>query len=46
MMATCDYDEMKRILSDKVAPLGINDVDTKIVMESVREMAFTDIMKI
>ncbi|WP_424357672.1 Lrp/AsnC family transcriptional regulator [Methanocella sp. MCL-LM] len=44
MMATCDYDEMKRILSDKVAPLGIRDVETKIVMDSVREMAFTDIM--
>ena len=44
MMATCDYDEMKRILSDKVAPLGIKDVETKIVMDSVREMAFTDIM--
>ncbi len=44
MIATCDYDEMKRILSDKVAPIGINDMETKIVMESVREMAFTDIM--
>lgn len=44
MIATCDYDEMKRILSDKVAPLGISDMDTKIVMDSVREMAFTDIM--
>ncbi|HMK46133.1 MAG TPA: Lrp/AsnC family transcriptional regulator [Methanocella sp.] len=44
MIATCDYDEMKRILSDKVASLGISNMESKIIMESVREMAFTDIM--
>jgi Lrp/AsnC family transcriptional regulator for asnA, asnC and gidA len=44
MIATCDYDEMKRILSEKVAPLGIRDMEIKIIMESVREMAYTDIM--
>ncbi|MCD1296056.1 Lrp/AsnC family transcriptional regulator [Methanocella sp. CWC-04] len=44
LIATCDYDEMKRIISDKIAPLGISEMDTLIVMESIREMAYTDIL--
>jgi Lrp/AsnC family transcriptional regulator for asnA, asnC and gidA len=44
LLATCDYDEMKRIMSDKIAPLGITDMELLIVMESVREMSFTDIL--
>ena len=44
LIATCDYEEMKRILSEKVAPLGISEMETLIIMESIREMAYTDIL--
>lgn len=44
LIATCDYDEMKRILSERIAPLGISDMETLIIMESIREMAYTDIL--
>jgi Lrp/AsnC family transcriptional regulator for asnA, asnC and gidA len=43
-IATCDYEEMKRVLSEQVAPLGITDMETLIVMESIREMSYTDIL--
>jgi Lrp/AsnC family transcriptional regulator for asnA, asnC and gidA len=43
LIATWDYDELKRIMKERIAPLGIKDYETTIVMESIREMAYVDI---
>jgi len=43
LIATWDYDELKRIMKDRIAPLGIKDYETVIIMESIREMAYVDI---
>ncbi|AFC99319.1 Transcriptional regulator, AsnC family [Methanocella conradii HZ254] len=43
LIATWDYDELKRILKDRIAPLKIKDYETIIITESIREMAYVDI---
>jgi Lrp/AsnC family transcriptional regulator for asnA, asnC and gidA len=43
LIATWDYDEMKRILSEKIAPLRIKEYTTITITESIREMAYVDI---
>jgi Lrp/AsnC family transcriptional regulator for asnA, asnC and gidA len=43
LIATWDYDEMKRILSEKIAPLKIKEYTTITITESIREMAYVDI---
>lgn len=41
-----DYDELNRIIKNKITPLGINDMDISIIMKAIREIAEVNILSV
>lgn len=45
-MTASDYDELNRIIKNKVTPLGIEDMKISIIMDAVREIAEVNILSV
>ncbi len=45
-MAASDYDELNRIIKNKITPLGVIDMEISIIMKAVREIAEVNILSV
>lgn len=45
-MAASDYDELNRIIKNKITPLGVLDLEISIIMKAVREIAEVNILSV
>lgn len=45
-MTASDYDELNRIIKNKITPLGIDDMKIAIIMQAVREIAEVNILSV
>ncbi|MCD1293685.1 Lrp/AsnC family transcriptional regulator [Methanocella sp. CWC-04] len=45
-MTASDFDELNRIIKNKITPLGINDIKISIILKAVREIAEVNILSV
>ncbi|AFD00502.1 Transcriptional regulator, AsnC family [Methanocella conradii HZ254] len=45
-MAATDDEEMNRTIKNKIAPLGVTDIEVSIILEAVREIAEVNILSV